>query len=347
MLFRLPVRRFVQGSDKIETPSRPLGALQWVLSRPLYRFQTFDLSQVPAKNRTQALSLELTQWTPFAKSAYYIGWYDQRALVWGWDANKVDAAIMAQGLKPQRVRILPETLLQTPHTEGLCISRCHQGFEGQLWRQGQLDRSRWWPQLPSADEWLMFQRDAAIAPSEQQHQTPAPRVQQFQASPWLSQAGSSDDKSLHGERLGMAAGALALLAATLWYGTAWYKAEVSTSALKDQLPLVQSQVEPLTQARSQALDYLARANVLRALAPYPAQLTLMAKVAQALPKDKSFVKEWDFKPGQLKITVTSATDISTTTLISQLQQISVLRDVKALPGRDPKVVTFQMEVAGT
>lgn len=344
MLFSLPVRRFLQGTEKTETPQNRFGAVQWVLTRPLYRFQTFDFAQVPAKNRNQALQLELAQWTPFASSDYYVGWHGQQALVWGWDADQATQAIVAQGLKPQRVRILPESVLQTPLQNGLCLTRCHEGYEGQLWREGQLERSRWWPQLPAQDEWLMFQRDAAVSPNEQQSQPPAPRAVVLDAQPWVNGAGSSGDKAMQLERLIIALVILLLLLPTFWYGFALYKAQHSVAQLHDQQAQLQRDAEPIIQARSQALDHLARIDALRALAPYPRQLELMAKIAEALPKDNSYLKDWDFQAGQLKITLTSTRDISTTYLIGILQQAGSFREVKALPGRDPKSVTFQMDV---
>lgn len=344
MLFRLPVRRFLQGAEKTETPQIRFGALQWVLARPMYRFQIFNLAQVPAKNRTQALRLELAQWTPFASSDYYVGWHGQQALVWGWDADKVKQAIVAQGLKPQRVRILPESVLQTPVEDGLCLSRCHEGFEGQLWRKSQLERSRWWAQLPTSDEWLMFQRDAGITPDEQQHQPPAPRVNPLNLKPWVDEIGSAGDQKMQMERLLIALGVLLLSLPTFWYGFSLYKLQRSTTQLHEQQAQLQREAEPIIQARGQALDHLARINALRAIAPYPEQLTLMAKIAQLLPPDKSYIKDWDFQSGQLKITVTSTSDISTTFLLGVLQQAGSFRDVKALPGRDPKSVTFQMDI---
>lgn len=347
MLFRLPVRRFFQSTDKTETPSNRVGTVQWVLSRALYRFQTFDLTQVPAKNRAQALRLELNQWTPFVNSNYYVGWHGQHAVVWGWDTDKVTPAIVSQGLKVQRVQILPETALQMPFQDGLCLSRCQQGFEGQLWRKAQLERSRWWPQLPAADEWLMFQRDAGIAPTEQQSQTPAPRESALSAHPWVKQASSADDKAARWERMVAVLGAFLLVLPTFWYGFSLYKVQASTTQLREQQAQMQRDVEPITKDRSQALDYLARINALRSLAPYPEQLALLAKIALALPQDRSFIKEWDYKPGQLKVTINASGDISTTGLISLLQQAGPFRDVKALPGRDPKSVTFQMEITGS
>lgn len=346
MLFSLPVRRFLQSTEKTETPQIRFGALQWVLTRPMYRFQTFDLAQVPAKNRAQALHLELAQWTPFANSDYYVGWHGQQALVWGWDADKVKQAIVAQGLKPQRARILPESVLQTPIENGLCLSRCHEGYEGQLWRERQLERSRWWPQLPAQDEWLMFQRDAGILPGEQQSHPPAPRASLLNFQPWVNEAGSSSDKAIQLERLITALGIFLLLLPTFWYGFSLYKMQQSTAQLHDQHAQLQREAGPIIQARNQALDYLARINALRALASFPEQIALMGKISEVLPQDKSYLKDWDFQSGQLKITIASTNDISTTFLIGVLQQAGPFRDVKALPGRDPKSVTFQMDVIG-
>lgn len=346
MLFRLPVRRFLQSTEKTEAPQNRFGTLQWVLTRPMYRFQTFDLAQVPVKNRAQALRLELAQWTSFVSSDYYVGWHGQQALVWGWDADKVKQAIIAQGLKPQRARILPESVLHTPIENGLCLSRCREGFEGQFWRESQLERSRWWQQLPTSDEWLMFQRDAGITPNEQQAQIPSPRVSPLNLQPWVNEAGSAGDQKMQLERLVIALGIFLLLLPTFWYGFSLYKMQRSAAQLHDQQVPLQRDTDPVMQARSQALDYVARINALRVLAPYPGQLTLMARIAQVLPQDKSYIKDWDFQSGQLKITISSTSDISTTFLIGVLQQAGIFRDVKALPGRDPKSVTFQMDVMG-
>lgn len=346
MLFRFPVRRFLQSTEKTETPQNRFGTLQWVLSRPMYRFQTFDLAQVPAKNRAQALRLELSQWTPFAGSDYYVGWHGQQASVWCWDADKAKQAVIEQGLKPQRVRILPETVLQTPIENGLTLSRCHEGYEGQLWREAQLERSRWWSKLPTQDEWLMFQRDAGLPPNEQQSQPPAPRVSPLNDQPWVNESGSAGNQEMRLERLVIALCMLLLLTPTLWYGFSLYKLQRSTAHLHGQQAQLQREVEPIIKARSQALDYLSRINSLLAIAPYPEQLTLMAKIAEVLPQDKSYIKDWDFQKGQLKITLTSTSDISATALIGVLQQAGPFSDVTALPGRDPKNVMFQMDVKG-
>ncbi|MEI6599789.1 MAG: hypothetical protein WCN21_04905 [Comamonadaceae bacterium] len=346
MPVRFPVRRFVQSTDNIQTPANRVGALEWVLARPLYRFHLIDLALVPAKNRAQALNLELAQWTPFANSAYYIGWHGQQAMVWAWDADKAAQALQANNLKPERVRVLPETVLRPASQSGLALVRCLEGVEAQVWRDGQLINSRWWPQAPGADEWLMFQRDSGIAPGEQQTEIPPVQAGTLGTKPWVASHQSGENQALQMERVAIAVGAFLLLVPTLWFGAGIIKLQSGLSAVNAQRQQLQSQATPIAQARSQALDDQARISALRALSPYPEQLALMAKVAQVLPQDKSFVKDWDFQGNQLKFTLSAPGDISSTYLIGQLQQAGVFKDVKALAGRDPKAVTFQMEVQG-
>jgi hypothetical protein len=344
MLFSFPVRRFIQGSQKTETPPKRLGKLQWVLARPLYRFQTFDLAQVPAKNRSQALRLELAQWTPFANSSYYIGWHAAQALVWAWDADKVTHALLAQGLKPQQVLALPESVLQPPVNAGLSITQCAEGYELQHWRANHLTHTRWLAQPPTPEEWLMFQRDAGTPPDAQQSQAPAPRAPLLQDRPWVIESGASAAPAAQTERLIFALASLLLLVPTLWFGFSLLKLQQSTSQLHEEQAALLPQATPIIAARGQALDHLARLQTLMALDAYPSQLTLMAKVADILPQDKSYLKGWDFQHGQLKITLTSSADISTTSLIGALQKAGPFSDVKAVPGRDPKTVTFDMTV---
>ncbi len=344
MPLRFPVRRYIQSTEKTQAPSTRFGSVQWVLARPLYRFHVIDLAQVPAKNRPQALQLELSQWTPYSNSGYYVGWNGPQALVWAWDAEKVGAAIAGQNLKPARVDVLPESLLQIPLHSGPCVARCIEGFEGQLWRSGKLQNSRWWPQAPSAQDWLLFQRDAGLPPDEQLNEAPTARGGELTQNRWLSATGQADT-ALMGEQMAYAALALLLLAPTFWYGSQWFKMQAAVAHLAQQKQQMQSEAAPIAQARSQALNDQLRSNALSKLSPYPEQLSLMAKLAQTLPQDKSFLKDWDFQAGQLKFTITSVADISATAVISLIQQAGPFRDVKALPGRDPKSVTFQMEVA--
>jgi hypothetical protein len=343
MHLQLPVRQYTQTTEKTGTPRARFGSVQWVLSRPLYRFQTFELAQVPAKNRAQALQLELAQWTPFAQSAYYIAWQNSTALVWCWNSDKTQSAIHTQNLNPKRVSVLPETLLRPSTAQGLCLQRCLEGFEGQLWQHNALKRSRWWADVPDADEWLSFQRDAAVAPDQQQAQAPDPIDPPLQRKAWID-ASASADLGNQFERPAMALGLLTLLTPALWYSFNLYTLQQSTAQLLEQKAQLQKQAEPILLSRGQALDHLSRIQTLQALDRYPDQLTLMRRIAEALPKDDSLLTEWDFTQHQLKVTLSASRDIASTPIIDALQKTDCFADVKALPGRDPKSVVFQMAI---
>jgi len=343
MQLRLPIRRFFQGTEKIESAPNRLGVVQWVLARPLYRYRKFDISQVPKKNRQQALQLELGQWTPFSESSYYIGWCDDQALVWCWDRSKTEQAIRLQRLNPKRVQVLPETLLRSHMQDGVRLMHCGEGFEGQVWQQGTLVHSRWWPHTPSAEDWLMFQRDASLAPEAQQQQPPAAQSSPLNARPWLTTAGDHADTDQN-ELLIVALGILLLMLPTLWYGINLYKIHQSERHYQVVLAQLKQQAEPIMLARSQALDHLLRIRSFHAITQYPAQLALMAKVAEVLPDDKSYLKEWHFQSGKLKLTLASPNEIVSSTLISNLQLAGYFRDVKALPSQNPRILTMQMDV---
>lgn len=343
MQLRLPIRRFFQGTERIEPATNRLGMVQWVLARPLYRYRKFDISQVPKKNRSQALRLELGQWTPFAESSYHIGWRDDQALVWCWDRSRTEQAIRSQRLNPKRVQVLPETLLRSPMQDGVRLMHCGEGFEGQVWQQGTLVHSRWWSHTPSAEDWLMFQRDASIAPEAQQYQPPAAQSNPLNVRPWLTTAGDRADTNQN-EWLVVAVSFLLLMLPTLWYGINLYKTHQSKRHYQIVLAQLKQQVEPIMLARSQALDYLVRIRSFHAINQYPEQLTLMSKVAGVLPNDKSYLKEWNFQSGKLKITLASPNEIASSTLISNLQLAGCFRDVKALPSQNSRMLTMQMDV---
>lgn len=343
--FQLPIRRFLQGIDRVERPSSQFGLPQWVISRALYRFKKFDLSQVPPAERSRALQLELTQAAPFRNSAHYIGWQGGRALVWTWDEDRIGQAVRSGKLNANRLRILPETLLHSPVQEGLRLVRCIDGFEGQFWHQSLLEQSRWWAQLPSAEEWLMFQRDCSLAPEKQQTVPPAADSMALGRQPWLGLSSLEVSAIEFKERLALACAAMLLLVPSLWYGVGLYKLEKRAQEHQATLERLREQAEPISMARGQALDYLARIRELESIRPHPEQLVVLSRLAESLPNDGSFVRLWDFQGGKLKIVLASTGDIAAAPLIDALQKSGVFLNVTAQSGTASNVLALQMEVA--
>lgn len=315
-----------------------------MLSRPLCRFRRFDLKNVPKAQRSQALRLQIRQWSPYASSGHYIVWSGEHALVWAWDAERLEADLAAQKLQPKTTRIIPESLLHPPLNEGLRLVACLDGVEGQLWQEQRPVHSRWWPAPPSATEWLNFQRDAGIAPS-QDGGVPAPQTVPWLKQPWAKTAdlGRGESQTLRYET-GLIGGAILLLAGfTTWHGIELIKTRQAIEHLKAEQDSAEQNARPILEARRQALDALARIEALQATNPYPAQLALLAEVAKQLPKDGAYLKEWDYQNGKLKITVASPNKLSSSFLVKKLQEAGWFRGVQAAPANDPTTLTLTME----
>jgi hypothetical protein len=341
-----PPRRFLQHPDRVE-PARPgLGRVQWVLSRPLCRFRSFDLGHVPAAKRVQALRLELERWSPYPGSGYYIAWSGDTALVWCWDETRVHQALAEFRVNPNRLTVIPETLLYPSHPSGLRLVKCSEGYEGQFWDAYQLAHSRWWQAPPDASEWLAFQRDAGLPPDQQARPVPSPHILLLQARPWAQASGMDryGQRLVLGERLSLALVTIALALPTLWYGLGIVKLDQVHERVATYLAQLEQTARPLLAARSQALDETARIHALQGLDPYPGQLALLAKVAETLPKTDVFIKEWNFQNGKLKLTLSSSGPLSNSYLVEAFQKAGYFDGVRAASSRDPRNLTLEMDV---
>lgn len=327
-------------------PERPRGRVEWVLSRPLYRFGRFDLATVPEAQRARALALQIRQWSAFARTGQYVAWAGAAALVWAWDEARVEAAMAAEGVDPRKARVRPETVLRPPRAEGVCLRQCIDGVEGLAWQGGSLVASRWWSEPPPAHEWLAFQRDAGIAPGEQAPLPPGVETVALAAQPWT---GPGTGAGILGgrartEALIVGVGAVALALSTLWYGVAAAKLRLAANERREAARSLEERVRPKQLARVQALEALDRAAALRGLAPYPDQLSLMAAVAQVIAGKNATFREWDFRNGRLRLVLATLAGVPSSEYLKLFQAPDLFRNVQAAPGPEPGTLVVTLEV---
>ena len=294
------------------------------------------------------MRLELERWSPYAGSGYYIAWSGDTALVWCWDEARVHQAVAESRLIPNRLTVIPETLLYPSHASGLRLVKCSEGYEGQLWDAHHLVHSRWWQAPPSPSEWLAFQRDAGLPPERQAQPVPSPGILLLQARPWARASGMDLNRQrlMLGEKLSLALVTIALALPTLWYGLGILKLDQVHGRVATYLGQLEQTARPLLTARSQALDEAARIEALLGLDPYPGQLDLLAKVAETLPKTDVFIKEWNFQNGKLRITLSSSSPLSSTYLVEAFQKVGYFDAVRAASSRDPRNLVLEMDVRG-
>lgn len=344
---RLNPRIFVHFPDHVQPPDPGFGKTEWVLTRGLCHFKLIDLSHVPMRERARALSLQVGQFSPYAKSDHYTVWQDGRALVWYWDRESVQRRMREAGLAPERVRVLPESVLYARGNSGLRLIRNLQGVEGQSWQDGRLLQSRWWKDVPDAAEWLAFQRDLGLGGETRQAEAPPPLGLELHHAPQFVSSARGEGANWRDERIVYALLVLALFIPTAWTGAKLIKSELARQTVLDSTAELEGKATPQMKAREQALRAAARSQALHNLDPYPNQLELMARVAGALPKGATYLKEWDFRDGKLKIVLVLQNDaFSSSALVGALQKAGGFDNVQAAPGTDPKILAINMDVAG-
>ena len=342
---RLNPRVFFHFPDRVQRPEAGFGRVTWVLARALCHFKRVDLSHVPLRARAQALSLQVAQFSPYPATGHHAVWQNGRALVWYWDQPVVQRSMVEASLAPQRVRVLPESVLYAPGTSGLRLIRNLQGVEGQHWQDDRLLQSRWWKEVPGAAEWLAFQRDIGLAGASRQSDAPPPLNLELHHTPQLSSTAGGEVAGWRDERAVYALLAVALFTPTAWIGAKLIKSELAQRAVRASTVELERKALPQLNAREQALRAASRSQALRELDPYPSQLELMARVASALPKGATYLKEWDFHDGKLKIVLVMQNDaFSSSALVGALQKTGGFENVQVAPGNDPKVLAINMDV---
>jgi hypothetical protein len=316
-----------------------------VLARALMHFKSFRLADIPKNQRVAALRMQIRQWSPYANPGSCVVIERDAAMVWLWDKSRTDAAIAEAGLSATRVKVVPETLLFPQLNEGVRMVATLEGVEAQVWKGNTLAASRWWPAHPDADEWLAFQRDAGLA-----EPVALPAVAQtapLLKDPWARATSLEDYRALdmRVERLAYAMAIVVLAAPTFWYCGHLLKIGSAISSARAELADLNAKAGPVISARNEAQNVLLRTQALLVLDPYPDQLQLLSRVAEVLPKNGTYVREWSYAGGKLKLTIT-VPDAGTqsSALVSALQTAGPFNNVRATSGGDSKNLVFAMDV---
>ena len=293
------------------------------------------------------MELQIKQWSQYSNTGQYIVWAPDNALVWMWDANRLQTSLDEHKLTLGRVRIIPETLLHQPHDGGIYLHECMEGFEGQIWHDQALIFNRWWAQIPDSSEWLSFQRDAGVLPEQQLHAVPAPLALAWQEQTWskCENLGDTAGAGERGELYMLAVGVTALVLVTIWYAANLLKLQQAHETRVAELRALEQRAEPIRLARGQALEELARVSALQSVSLYPDPLSLMAKVAEKLPQNGAYLKEWEYQSGgKLKIMIGSSNKLGSSEYVKSFQAAGLFENVQATASSDPNSIILTMDV---
>jgi hypothetical protein len=337
-------RFFLQTRDGAKRPATWRGRRYWVVSRSLCAFRWFRLPNAGRTGLKDFAALRVKEWAPYADAGFHLHLTQEAVGIWAWDGGRVRDAMVAAGVQPRRSTALPETALQARGADGLHLIDCIEGVEGQLWSDGELKASRWWPESPSHEQWLDFQRaggvvvDAALDP-------PSSEEPVWRGRPWTN---SGQGLSFGLERRGremVLAGAGVLLAAYGYFGGSLAHDALTLSDVEQRLRSAESQAAPAVDDRERALanlDFLAK---FAKLAPYPPQLALLAKVAEKLPANGARIIAWAYQQGDLEFTVFSPGPVDILFYVKTYSSVDGFTDVAASNGEGERTLRIKLRVA--
>ena len=294
-----------------------------VISRSLCRFRYIPLHSLPQQERLGYIRVQLQSWSPFPRADYSLSFGARGAMVFAWDKALVEERSTLAGLAIPLQRAAPESLLLAPLQEGLRLCRCIDGVEAQLFQQGELVQSRWWPAPPDAAEWINFQRSCGKQPMETVPDIePAGTTAHWLGEPWVETELLQVllDRPALRVHQGLAAAAFLLAVPTLWLLKGWFATDARVDALEREQQSVQSRASPLMQARDEALKGLASLELLLGQIDKPAPISLLARLSRQLPHDGTVLRELEWQGADLRITLTPAPGASRTAYVKALEE---------------------------
>ena len=248
-----------------------------------------------------------------------------RAGVWSWDG----AFELDRGAVANTVRVIPESLARKPFDEGARLVRCIDGFEGQVWREGALTSSRWWPEQPTARDWQNFMR-AAQAPIEiDRTAAPAPVDAPFRSDlPTIDFEPANLQLTFAPFRIAATAACIFVLVGTFEIGqfaTHSAAAAASRAHIKSTLDKNSAAIE----ARRNSLTVLGEIESLADVgATKPVALAFIA-VATEFPADTTRIANFRVSNQELnsRIQLKENAEVDIPDLVARLEKNKILRDV--------------------
>lgn len=144
--------------EGLDVSSRPFEGRVVALCRERCIFGEFDAPHTAsARAGLAAARIHARTAAPFKSSGWLLTRQGHAFGIWWWDMDWVAAALSAQGLNIDHVKLLPEPFLRTTG-RGARVVRTRSGFEAQLWQENFLIADSW-RRGPFDDEaWLNFYR---------------------------------------------------------------------------------------------------------------------------------------------------------------------------------------------
>ncbi len=246
-----------------------------------------------------------------------------KAGVWTWSGDG-DGGGEGALYKPSEI---PEPLAYEPMQEGARVIRCIEGYEGQIWSGGAMVASRWWPEAPSEQDWILFLRHARLEVTPERIAARAPVAARWRAfrSPF--------DRDPENLRRTFSPATLAVLVGAVFCGLAAYHGARAVGhagaerALKAQYETFIADNRPAMAERRTALASLSEAERIASSWPEARASEVVAAFLAEAPADSVQISSISLSSGEFLARAVQKTDIDHKDLVARLENSEFLEDV--------------------
>ena len=320
-----------------------------MLARSLCRFRHFTKPTAAQGQYRAILRNQLLAWAPFDDSDFCVVLRGGSAMVWAWDAARVRLQLAAVGVTAPAA-LVPEALCSEPAArDGTVLVGALEGVEGQCWQRGDLVTSRWWPQVPEAEEWRRWcgslPADCGAAEAELQ----PPISPKWRRRPWAEGVGHDALLSTSSplERVAVGAALVGLAGISAALGHQALQVHGQRHALAAERDRLTASVAPALAARDRANSLAASATLLASQLSAVQPLEVLNHLAERLPTRGVLLRDFELTGSRLRIALDLTPDIARASIVKDLQadgwlvQVSEVRDAAARGG-----VQFEMGLDG-
>lgn len=332
----------------------------WVLPRAWCVTASLQAKGVPRHKVAAFAQLHLSRLAPFADSGVFACRAGDWVHFWFWENQRVRELCQEHGLDMATLKLVPESVCFPHIDEGAVLYRGAEGVEAQLWHNGRLLDSAWWPQAPDLAAWQAWRPTAAASASPAMPTAWPESPPLFGAAALGSQTPIELNQPWAANLLGekwtaglreLRSGTLFILCAGLLVGFAaywsvqWLLLQRMQSDVEQQIAALSERVEPLNAARAKALHLLQWSGQVARLYQHDDIHQILKTLQPVLEKQNAALREFEYHDGEVRLMVVPVSgDIDLALLIQRIEALDNLRDLRLLPDSDARLVRVSAKI---
>lgn len=333
----------------------------WILPRAWCVTTSLQAKGVPRHKTAALVQLHLGRLAPFADCGVYACRSGDWVHLWFWENRRVRELCAENDLDFDSLQLAPESVCFPKRKEGAVVYQCKDGIEAQLWYQGVLIDSAWWPDRISAEEWDVWRPTSAagtrsqlvswpekmpsyITPGEV---SPVDKTARL-AEPWgrnlLGVQWWHAIKAFRVDTLLVLAGGL-MAGFTAYLSMQWWTLQSLQKETEEKIAALSVRVDPLNEARSKALLQQQWINKLVALRNQDGIQDLLKSLQPVLQQQEAVLREFEYLDGELRLTLVPInTELNIASLIQDIESLPKLSNIRLLPDSDVRVVRLSAKM---